>query len=65
MKFISKCFFKKKYLIYNIVNYKKIFIILNYNFKFIFFKSNIIFKKKFICILLINIKKKFNFYEFC
>ncbi|MGK2931100.1 MAG: hypothetical protein ACSLEG_00710 [Candidatus Carsonella ruddii] len=63
MIFLSNCILIKKYLIFNFFNKKKIFILLNFKFKYIFFFKNIIFKKKKVCYSFLN-KKFYNLYEF-
>ncbi|XRA05369.1 MAG: hypothetical protein ACN6LP_00740 [Candidatus Carsonella ruddii] len=63
MNFLSNCILIKKYLIYNFFYKKKVFILLNFKFKYFFFFKNIIFKKKKICYSLFN-KNFLNLYEF-
>ncbi|MFI4878773.1 MAG: hypothetical protein ACH6QP_00790 [Candidatus Carsonella ruddii] len=63
MIFLSNCILIKKYLIFNFFLKKKIFILLNFKFKYFLFFKNIIFKKKKICVPFLN-NFFFNLYEF-
>ncbi|MFI4883643.1 MAG: hypothetical protein ACH6QQ_00305 [Candidatus Carsonella ruddii] len=63
MIFLSNCILIKKYLIFNFFFKKKVFILLNFKFKYFLFFKNIIFKKKKICFPLLK-KNFYNLYEF-